>query len=173
MDKIMKMVPDLNEQGMEDPESTLRPVAAYLRPKLNNLWKDRRRALFTENIEKISRMLDALQKKLDEAFLVIQLYEKALDLFEYDPPTSHLLRTAAAAIVDILLVDLDKHNRLKNGIKVEETGDLESAPLTPGDRTIAKTLPGSLLTKALTVVETLEGKVTVHPIVTIFLFEHE
>uniref|UniRef100_A0A7N0U045 E3 UFM1-protein ligase 1-like domain-containing protein n=1 Tax=Kalanchoe fedtschenkoi TaxID=63787 RepID=A0A7N0U045_KALFE len=111
MDKIMKMVPDLNEQGMEDPESTLRPVAAYLRPKLNNLWKDRRRALFTENIEKISRVLDALQKKLDEAFLVIQLYEKALDLFEDDPRTS------------------DKHNRLKNGIEVEETGDLESAPL--------------------------------------------
>uniref|UniRef100_A0A7N0TZX3 E3 UFM1-protein ligase 1-like domain-containing protein n=1 Tax=Kalanchoe fedtschenkoi TaxID=63787 RepID=A0A7N0TZX3_KALFE len=129
MDKIMKMVPDLNEQGMEDPESTLRPVAAYLRPKLNNLWKDRRRALFTENIEKISRVLDALQKKLDEAFLVIQLYEKALDLFEDDPRTSHLLRTAAAPIVDILLVDLDKHNRLKNGIEVEETGDLESAPL--------------------------------------------
>uniref|UniRef100_A0A7N0RA85 E3 UFM1-protein ligase 1 homolog n=1 Tax=Kalanchoe fedtschenkoi TaxID=63787 RepID=A0A7N0RA85_KALFE len=164
MDKIMKMVPDLNEQGMEDPGSTLRPVAAYLRPKLNNLWKDRRRALFTENIEKIRRVLDTLQKKLDEPFLVIQLYEKALDLFEDDPPTSvilhkHLLRTAAAAIVDILLVDLDKHNRLKNGIEVEEKGDLESAPLTPGDRiSIAKTLPGSLLTKALAVVETLEGK---------------
>ncbi|CAM8879155.1 unnamed protein product [Rhodiola kirilowii] len=150
--------------GMEDPESTLRPVASYLRPKLHNAWKDKRKALFTENSDKIRRVIDNLQKKLDEPFLNIQLYEKALDLFEEDPPTSvilhkHLLRTIAASIVEVLLVDLDKHNKLKNGIEVEETSDLEIAPLGPGDRiSIAKGLPGSLSTKALTVVETLEGK---------------
>ncbi|CAM8879114.1 unnamed protein product [Rhodiola kirilowii] len=149
---------------MEDPESTLRPVASYLRPKLHNAWKDKRKALFTENSDKIRRVIDNLQKKLDEPFLNIQLYEKALDLFEEDPPTSvilhkHLLRTIAASIVEVLLVDLDKHNKLKNGIEVEETSDLEIAPLGPGDRiSIAKGLPGSLSTKALTVVETLEGK---------------
>ncbi|CAM8879143.1 unnamed protein product [Rhodiola kirilowii] len=164
MEKIMKMVPDFEEQGMEDPESTLRPVASYLRPKLHNAWKDKRKALFTENSDKIRRVIDNLQKKLDEPFLNIQLYEKALDLFEEDPPTSvilhkHLLRTIAASIVEVLLVDLDKHNKLKNGIEVEETSDLEIAPLGPGDRiSIAKGLPGSLSTKALTVVETLEGK---------------
>ncbi|KAL9678916.1 hypothetical protein QQ045_016767 [Rhodiola kirilowii] len=46
-------------------------------------------------------------------FLNIQLYEKALDLFEEDPPTSvilhkHLLRTVLASIVIVVLVDLDK-----------------------------------------------------------------
>ncbi|CAM8964329.1 unnamed protein product [Rhodiola kirilowii] len=165
MEKIMKMVPDFEEQGMEDPESTLRPVASYLRPKLHNAWKDKRKALFTENSDKIRRVIDNLQKKLDEPFLNIQLYEKALDLFEEDPPPrlvilhKHLLRTIAASIVEVLLVDLDKHNKLKNGIEVEETSDLEIAPLGPGDRiSIAKGLPGSLSTKALTVVETLEGK---------------
>uniref|UniRef100_A0A7N0UCQ4 E3 UFM1-protein ligase 1 homolog n=1 Tax=Kalanchoe fedtschenkoi TaxID=63787 RepID=A0A7N0UCQ4_KALFE len=164
VEKIIKMVPDFEEQGMEDPESTLRPVASYLRPKLHNLWKDKRKALFTENIEKIRHVLDNLQKKLDEPFLNIQLYEKALDLFEDDPPTSailhkHLLRTTAATIVDILLLDLDKHNNLKNGVEVEETSDVENAPLSPGDRiSIAKRLSGSLSTKALAVVETLDGK---------------
>ncbi|CAM8879117.1 unnamed protein product [Rhodiola kirilowii] len=142
MEKIMKMVPDFEEQGMEDPESTLRPVASYLRPKLHNAWKDKRKALFTENSDKIRRVIDNLQKKLDEVIL-----------------HKHLLRTIAASIVEVLLVDLDKHNKLKNGIEVEETSDLEIAPLGPGDRiSIAKGLPGSLSTKALTVVETLEGK---------------
>ncbi|CAM8958612.1 unnamed protein product [Rhodiola kirilowii] len=103
-EKIMKMVPDFEEQDMEDPKSTLRLLASYLRPKLPNVWKDN---------ERIRRVVDHLQKKLDEPFLNIQLYEKALDLFEEDPPTSvilhkHLLRTVLASIVIVVLVDLDK-----------------------------------------------------------------
>ncbi|KAL9679274.1 hypothetical protein QQ045_017131 [Rhodiola kirilowii] len=46
----------------------------------------------------------------------------------------HLLRTIAAGIVEVLLVDLVKHKKQKNGIEVVETSDLEIAPLDPGDR---------------------------------------
>ena len=52
--------------GVDDPEMILRPLANYLRPMLLDSWKERRKALFTENTEKMKRVLDDLQKKLDE-----------------------------------------------------------------------------------------------------------
>lgn len=52
--------------GMEDPQTILRPLASYMRPKLINSLKERRKALFTENAEKMKHLLDNLQKKLDE-----------------------------------------------------------------------------------------------------------
>ncbi|PQQ11320.1 E3 UFM1-protein ligase 1 homolog isoform X1 [Prunus yedoensis var. nudiflora] len=164
MKKIATLVPDFEEQGLDDPQTILRPLANYLRPMLINSWKERRKALFSENAERMKQLLDSLQKKFDESFLNMQLYEKALDLFEDDQSTSvilhrHLLRTTATAIVDMLLQNLDKHNKLKNGDEVAEPQISESISLTPGERTsIAKTFPGSLSNKALTVVEALEGK---------------
>lgn len=62
----MSSATNISILGMEDPESTLRPIAVYFRPKLHNIWKDKRNTLFTENIEKIRGVLDNLQKKLDE-----------------------------------------------------------------------------------------------------------
>ncbi|WJZ88804.1 hypothetical protein VitviT2T_008073 [Vitis vinifera] len=164
MQKITKMVPDFEEQGVDDPEMILRPLADYLRPMLLNSWKERRRALFTENAERMKRVLDNLQKKLDESFLNMQLYVKALDLFEDDQSTSvilhkHLLRTTAASIVDMVLLNLDVHNKLKNGIEVEESQNSESISVTSGERiALAKSLPGSLSARALALVEALEGK---------------
>jgi hypothetical protein len=38
---------------------------------LINSWKERRKALFTENAERIKRLLDNLQRKLDEVRAVI------------------------------------------------------------------------------------------------------
>ena len=38
---------------------------------LNNLWRERRKALFTENAEKMKRLLDNTQQKLDEVNTVI------------------------------------------------------------------------------------------------------
>ncbi|KAK6142075.1 hypothetical protein DH2020_012177 [Rehmannia glutinosa] len=163
--KIMLLIPDLEEQGMDDPETILAPLANYLRPMLLNSWMERRKVVFTENAQKMKRVLDDLQRKLDEAFLNIQLYEKALDLFEDDQSTAvllhkHLLRTAATPIVDTLLVNLDMHNKLKNGIQLEESQDHpETVLMSSADRiALAKGLPGSLSVKAVALVESLEGK---------------
>ncbi|KAK7859293.1 e3 ufm1-protein ligase 1 like protein, partial [Quercus suber] len=183
MQKILMLVPDFEEQGVDDPETILRPLANHLRPMLINSLKARRKAVFTENADRIKRLLDNLQRKLDESFLNMQLYERALDLFEDDQAISvnvtfgdeigmrglnynsqvilhrHLLRTAAASILDTLLHNLDIHNKLKNGIEVEEAQNSESVSLSPGERTaIAKSFPGSLSNKALAVVDALEGK---------------
>ncbi|XP_009358296.2 LOW QUALITY PROTEIN: E3 UFM1-protein ligase 1 homolog [Pyrus x bretschneideri] len=164
MNKITALVPDFEEQGPDDPQTILGPLAHYLRPKLINSWKERRKALFTENAERMRNLLDNLQKKLDESFLNMQLYEKALDLFEDDQSTSvifhrHLLRTTATTIADMLLQNLDMHNKLKNGVEVAEPQITESISLNAGERTsIAKNFPGSLSSKALAVVEALEGK---------------
>jgi hypothetical protein len=112
----------------------------------------------------MKQLLDNLQKKLDESFLNMQLYEKALELFEDDQSTSvvlhrHLLRTVAAPMVDMLLHDLDEHNKLKNGVEVQEPPNSESISFSPGDRAaISKSFPGPLANKALAVVEALEGK---------------
>ncbi|PON89574.1 E3 UFM1-protein ligase [Trema orientale] len=159
-----------NVVGIDDPETVIRPLSNYLRPKLVDFWKQKRKALFTENAEKMKSLLDNLQKKLDESFLNMQLYERALDLFEDDQSTSkpnnlcqqvilhrHLLRTTAAAITDTLIHNLDLHNKLKNGVEVEESQNSDS--VSPGERiTIAKSFPGSLSNMALAVVEALEGK---------------
>ncbi|TQD99201.1 hypothetical protein C1H46_015211 [Malus baccata] len=199
MNKITALVPDFEEQGLDGPQTILGPLAHYLRPKLINSWKERRKALFTENAERMKNLLDNLQKKLDEAinsckaattiffvqflsscigysigsFLNMQLYEKALDLFEDDQSTSvifhrHLLRTTATTIADTLLHNLDMHNKLKNGVEeVAEPQISESISLNAGERTSivgnnllpdAKNFPGSLSNKALAVVEALEGK---------------
>ncbi|XP_042955861.1 E3 UFM1-protein ligase 1 homolog isoform X2 [Carya illinoinensis] len=99
-----------------------------------------------------------------KSFLNMQLYEKALDLFEDDQSTSvvlhrHLLRTTAAPIVDTLLHDLDIHNKLRNGVEVEEARNSESGSVSPGERiALAKRFPGSLSNMAFAVVEALEGK---------------
>ncbi|XP_015058881.1 E3 UFM1-protein ligase 1 homolog [Solanum pennellii] len=161
--KIISLNPDFEEQGLDDPEMILLPLAKHLRPLLVNSWKERKKAAFTENTQKIKKLLDNLQKKLDESFLNMQLYEKALDLFEDDPSTSvllhkHLLRTTGTSIVDTLLLNLDMLNKLKNGVPVEPQAP-ESILLSPGDRSaLAKSLPGSMSAKAIATVEALEGK---------------
>ena len=52
--------------GLDDPQAIIRPLANYVRPMLINSWKERRKALFTENAERMKHLLDNLQKKLDE-----------------------------------------------------------------------------------------------------------
>ncbi|KAE8700850.1 E3 UFM1-protein ligase 1-like protein [Hibiscus syriacus] len=159
MQKLAALLPDFEEQGVDDPQTILKYLADYLRPKLINYWKERRKALFTENVEKMKHLLDNVQRKLDESFLNMQLYEKALDLFEDDNQLLHLLRTIATSIADMLFHNLDIHNKLKNGTQVEDCQNSESISLSPGERTaIAKSLPENQSKMALAVVEALEGK---------------
>lgn len=164
MEKITALIPDFEEQGIDDPETILRPLANKLRPTIIGTWMEKKKALFKDNAERMKQLLDSLQKKLDESFLNMQLYEKALELFEDDQSTSvvlhrHLLRTVAAPMVDMLLHDLDEHNKLKNGVDVQESPKSESISFGPGERAaISKSFPRALANKALAVVEALEGK---------------
>ncbi|XP_058199638.1 E3 UFM1-protein ligase 1 homolog [Rhododendron vialii] len=173
IEKIMSLFPEFDEQGMDDPETILRPLANHVRPMLLNSWKERRKVAFTDNAQRMKRVLDNLQRKIDESFLNMQLYEKALDLFEDDQSTSvilhrHLLRTTATSIADTVLLNLDIHDKIKNGIEVEESQNPESKSLSSGERiAFAKSLPGLLSVKAVALVESLEGK-SVESFVTAF-----
>ncbi|EPS73082.1 hypothetical protein M569_01673, partial [Genlisea aurea] len=162
--KIRSLIPDLEEQGMNDPEVVLASLSNFLRSMLINSWSQRRKVAFTENAQRTKQVIDNLQRKLDEGFVNVQLYMKALDLFEDDSSTSvllskHLLRTAAAPIVDTLLFDLDVHNKLANGISLEESQNQETESLSPADRiALAKVLPESISAACVKLVESLEGK---------------
>lgn len=59
--------------GIDDPKTVLRPLASYMRPMLINCLKEKRKALFTENAEKTKRLLDNLQKKIDEVTSLIDI----------------------------------------------------------------------------------------------------
>lgn len=52
--------------GLDDPETVLVPLVSHLRPLLVNSLKDRRKAAFTQSAQSIKRVLDNLQKKVDE-----------------------------------------------------------------------------------------------------------
>ncbi|OWM68845.1 hypothetical protein CDL15_Pgr025032 [Punica granatum] len=139
--QIMTLFPDWEEQGIDDPHTILRPLANHLRPMLINSLKEKRKALLTENADKMKRILDDLQRKVDEAFLNLQLYEKALELFDDDQSTS------------------DIYNKVKSGLEVENSQNSELVSLSPGERIdLAKTFRGSMSKKALAVAEVLEGK---------------
>ncbi|KAK9734881.1 hypothetical protein RND81_04G169200 [Saponaria officinalis] len=164
IDKILTLVPELEEQGIDDREVILKPLANHLRPMLLTSWNEKRKAMLAENSDRMKHVRDSMQKKLDEAYLNMQLYEKALDLFDEDQSTSivlhrHLLRTTGASIVDLLLFNLDVYNKLKNGIVVEDSQRLEPVSLSSGERTsLAKNLHGALAVKASALVEALDGK---------------
>ncbi|XP_023638221.1 E3 UFM1-protein ligase 1 homolog [Capsella rubella] len=164
MKKIVDSVPEFDDDGTENPDSILKHLADHMKPMLINSLKERRKKIFTENADRLRRLIDDLQKKLDESFLNMQLYEKALELFEDDQSTSvvlhrHLLRTTAATIADTLLHGLDIHNKLKNGIEVGESKTQDPVLLDSSERmALAKNLNGSLSKKAVALVEALEGK---------------
>ncbi|XP_072052761.1 E3 UFM1-protein ligase 1 homolog isoform X3 [Arachis hypogaea] len=67
-----------------------------LRPTVISSRMEKRKALLTENADQKKRLPDNLQKKLDETFLNMQLYEKALKLFEHDQSTSELTSQVSA-----------------------------------------------------------------------------
>uniref|UniRef100_A0A0E0KXT3 E3 UFM1-protein ligase 1 homolog n=1 Tax=Oryza punctata TaxID=4537 RepID=A0A0E0KXT3_ORYPU len=161
--KVLTVAPELEELGgSDDLNGPLKLLSSYLRPMLMDAWMKKRNTMLSENAERRRRLLDNLQKQLDEAVLDMQLYEKSLDVFEDDPATSailhkHLLRTMGAPVVDKILLTLHKDNKLKNGMDVEDSE--ENVQLSTADRTsLAKDLPGPLSVKAQALVEALEGK---------------
>ncbi|XP_047095746.1 E3 UFM1-protein ligase 1 homolog isoform X1 [Lolium rigidum] len=162
--KVLAVAPELEElSGSDDLNSPIKLLSSHLRPMLIDSWKKKRNTMLSENAERRRSVLDNLQKQLDEAVLDMQLYEKALDVFEDDPATSgilhkHLLRTLGTPTVDKILLTLDKDNKLKSGMEFEDSEE-QHVQLSTTDRTfLAKDLPGQLSSKAQALVEALEGK---------------
>ncbi|GFZ20568.1 hypothetical protein Acr_28g0012730 [Actinidia rufa] len=89
---IQKIILLMQWSNSAGPNS-FEPLANHLRPILLNSWKQRRKMAFTESAQRMKRVLDNLQRKIDESFLNMQLYEKALDLFEDDQSTSERQKT--------------------------------------------------------------------------------
>ncbi|KAK3151521.1 hypothetical protein QOZ80_3AG0246920 [Eleusine coracana subsp. coracana] len=162
--KVLAVAPELEELGgSDDVNGPLKLLSSHLRPMLVNSWMKKRNTMLSGNAERRRRLLDNLQKQLDEDVLVMQLYEKGLDVFEDDPATSgilhkHLLRSMGSPVVDKVLITLDKDNKLKNGMDVEGNEE-ELLHLSTADRSaLAKNLPGALSQKAQALVDALEGK---------------
>ncbi|XP_031488290.1 E3 UFM1-protein ligase 1 homolog [Nymphaea colorata] len=160
--QILELFPDF--EGHDGPDSLVMALVMHLRPMLLSSWKERRNAVLMATADRRRRMIENMQRKLDESSLEMQLFGKALDLFEDDPSISlvlhrHLLRTMGASIVDWFLINLDIYNKLNTGGAVEEIQISEPPSLGSAERqSIIKSLPRSLSMKALLVVEALEGK---------------
>lgn len=164
-EKILAVAPDLGELGgPDDPYAMLSTLSSHLRPMLMESLEKKRRILLQENAKRSRQLLDNFQQQLDEAFLDFQLYEKTLDLFEDDPTLSvilhkHLLKALAAPIVDKLIQTLVMDNKLRNGIGIEGSENLDAVQLMPASRvSLIKSLPDTLSVKAQAVVEAFEGK---------------
>lgn len=52
--------------GTENPDSILKHLADHMKPMLINSLKERRKKIFSENADRLRRLIDDLQKKLDE-----------------------------------------------------------------------------------------------------------
>ncbi|XP_057832209.2 E3 UFM1-protein ligase 1 homolog isoform X2 [Cryptomeria japonica] len=166
LERFLDWHPDLEGTGagQEDTNTLARSLVMHLRPMLTASWKARKQAIMAANSEKRRHVLDKLQLYLDEAYINFQLFEKALDLFEDDPSTSvilhrHLLRTTATEMVDRILSTLDFDMKLQNGDAEDALQNIELHSLNPGERiSLAKGFLGFLSTRALEMVEALEGK---------------
>jgi hypothetical protein len=66
MKKIVDSVPEFEDDGTENPDSILKHLADHMKPMLINSLKERRKKIFTENADRMRRLIDDLQKKLDE-----------------------------------------------------------------------------------------------------------
>ncbi|CAN6442460.1 unnamed protein product [Victoria cruziana] len=161
--QILELFPDF--EGQDGPDSLVMALVMHLRPMLLSSWKERRNAVLMANADRRRRMIDDMQRKLDESSLEMQLFGKGIELFEDDASISlvlhrHLLRTMGASIVDWLLINLDIYNKLNTGGAVEEIQISEPPSLGSAERqSIAKSLPRLISMKALLVIEALEGKV--------------
>eukprot|EP00252_Welwitschia_mirabilis_P012765 TRINITY_DN28243_c0_g1_i1.p1 TRINITY_DN28243_c0_g1~~TRINITY_DN28243_c0_g1_i1.p1 ORF type:complete len:865 (-),score=205.91 TRINITY_DN28243_c0_g1_i1:702-3170(-) len=166
LERVLHLYPDIENAGAGEEGLNGMPahLAAHMRPMLISSWKNKRNAILAEGAEKRRQLLEKLQKHLDEAYLNLQLFAKALELFEDDTSVyvilhRHLLRTVAAEITDKLLFVLDMDKKMQDGYTEDISQDLESISFNAGERiSLAKDLPGPLSSKAAELVEALDGK---------------
>lgn len=163
--KIIEWFPETEGVGTDDEVvgGLSTAMAAYLKPSIVVTWKKMKQASFTAAAEDRHHRAETLQKKIDELYAGLQLFTKALDVFEDDQLTlvtlqRHLLRTTSSDIVDLILQGQNVERRLDEG---EIYKDLPSstARLSTSERlALAKGLHGLLSAKSVRIVETLDGK---------------
>ncbi|CAK9171266.1 unnamed protein product, partial [Ilex paraguariensis] len=111
-DKDSTMITNITKDhgaSIDDLETILVPLAHHLRPMLLNSWKERSKVAFTKNAKKMKCLLDNLQQRLDKPFLNMQLYEKALNLFEDDQSTLQYWETGGNCNMAIASARLGLH----------------------------------------------------------------
>ncbi|KAG6541195.1 hypothetical protein Mapa_017429 [Marchantia paleacea] len=172
VEKMLEWYPDMESAGIEgdaDGEGGSLPksLAEWVRPSVISTWAAVKRASFNSSSEDRRRRVDSLQQKLDEAYADLQLFEKALDLFEEDNNTAlilqrHLLRTTAAEITDMFLTAQNLERQLEegDGSDSRESPSAGSHQLSTAERMVlAKRMAGAGLAKrSVELVESLEGK---------------
>lgn len=93
----------------DDSNALARALVRRLRPAVLATFVAAKKAAFTAGAEERRKRRDALLQKLEEANLRLQLFAKAVELFEGDAATGpllqrHLLRTTATEAADALLM---------------------------------------------------------------------
>lgn len=163
--KIIEWFPDIEGSGADDQGTGMlsKAMAAYLRPSVISAWKNIKQASFTAAAEERRLHAEIFQKKTDELYASLQLFTKAVDLFDNDQMTlaalqRHLLRTTASELVDLVLQAQDLERRLDNGENLQDFSS-GALPLNTSQRlALARGLHGSISFKCLKMIEALDGK---------------
>ncbi|KAJ7553269.1 hypothetical protein O6H91_06G090400 [Diphasiastrum complanatum] len=167
LDKIIEWFPDITGAGVEECETgrLANSLAATLRPSLMSLWSTAKQAKFGAKAEARRHRVDSLLTRFNEAYLNFQLFSKALDLFDEEKSTEtvlhrHLLRTTASEITDLIL----RAHALEQMVEDGETSltvellVIDETLSTAQRLTLAKSVPPPASSKAVAMVESLDGK---------------
>ncbi|EFJ17682.1 hypothetical protein SELMODRAFT_113645 [Selaginella moellendorffii] len=161
--KIIEWYPDLEAAGTEDGDTGVlaKCLADQLRPQLISYMTSLKRAYLGAKTEERRKRIDALQRKIDEDYANLQLFSKAIELFEDDKGMEavlhkHLLRSTASEITDVFLETQALEHRIENA---ESAGAQPCKPFSMAVRmSLAKNLPEPLSSAATEMVASLEGK---------------
>lgn len=118
-----------------------------LRPATLAAFAAAKKAAFTAGAEERRKRRDAALQKLDETSLRLQLFARALELFDGDASTGpvlhrHLLRTTATEAADALLMSEAEAGADEDGVQPEQTAGkrLVGAALGPGCEHVCSSL---------------------------------
>ncbi|GAQ86755.1 E3 UFM1-protein ligase 1 homolog [Klebsormidium nitens] len=161
-DCLLEWYPDLEGAGAgtsDDSNKLARALVRRLRPTVLATFVAAKKAAFTAGAEERRKRRDALLQKLEEANLRLQLFAKALELFEEDAATGpllqrHLLRTTATEATDALLMS-EREAEAEDGEEREPT----AGPLSAAERASAvRALPKGVAERARAMLAALDGK---------------
>ncbi|GBG79287.1 hypothetical protein CBR_g29437 [Chara braunii] len=173
--KILEWYPEMEFAGVGDGEEMdesegvlVHELAGRIRPTLVSTWLSVKKTAFSMGAEARKRRRDAVQQRMDQLYLNLQLYCKALDVFENDTTISpvlhrHLLRFFAAEIADVLLHAQGQEHQISEGLISADTSlnlpPVGQPSLTVQERlALARNLPSDIRVKAIAMVETIDGK---------------
>lgn len=164
---VLELFPELEGAGTDDDGVGMLPkaISAHIRSLVMSTWEKAKQASFTAAAEERRHLVETLRKKTDELYASLQLFMKALDLFDDDPLTltalhRHLLRTTASELVDVILQSQELEKIFEDGEVCGELLSTRTVPLSISEKlSLAKSFTGPLLTKSVKMVEALDGKV--------------